>query len=156
MALRIIDTVGSVLFGLSSYLILQIDLQITPDSLLPSEQFLIGGGQTLKGYRQSARSGDNGFRASAEDRIILQRNGAGQPIFQIAPFFNMGAVWNRGDNPNFLLGQNFLMSFGTGLIWEPIKNLNMRLDYAIPITPIDDKGNNLQDKGVNFSFNYKF
>jgi hemolysin activation/secretion protein len=137
-------------------LILQADLQVTPDSLLPSEQFIVGGGQTLRGYRQSARSGDNGFRFSAEDRITLQRNGAGQSIFQIAPFFNMGSVWNRDDNPNFLGGKNFLMSFGTGLIWEPVKNLNMRLDYAIPITAVDDRGNNLQDKGINFSFNYKF
>ncbi|MEA5485934.1 ShlB/FhaC/HecB family hemolysin secretion/activation protein [Pseudanabaena sp. CCNP1317] len=137
-------------------LILQADLQVTPDSLLPSEQFIVGGGQTLRGYRQSARSGDNGLRFSAENRITLQRNGAGQSIFQIAPFFNMGSVWNRDDNPNFLSGKNFLMSFGTGIIWEPLKNLNMRLDYAIPITSIDDRGNNLQDKGINFSFNYKF
>ena len=136
-------------------LILQADLQVTPDSLLPSEQFIVGG-QTLRGYRQSARSGDNGFRFSAEHRITLQRNGAGQATCQIAPFFNMGSVWNRDDNPNFLGGKNFLMSFGTGLIWEPVKNLNMRLDYAIPITAVDDRGNNLQDKGVNFSFNYKF
>jgi hemolysin activation/secretion protein len=137
-------------------LILQADLQVTPDSLLPSEQFIVGGGQTLRGYRQSARSGDNGFRVSAENRITLQRNGAGQSIFQIAPFFNMGSVWNRDDNPNFLSGKNFLMSFGTGIIWEPIKNLNMRLDYAIPIAVTEDRGNNLQDKGINFSFNYKF
>ena len=137
-------------------LILQADLQVTPDSLLPSEQFIVGGGQTLRGYRQSARSGDNGLRFSAENRITLQRNGTGQSIFQIAPFFNMGSVWNRDDNPNFLSGKNFLMSFGTGIIWEPLKNLNMRLDYAIPITSIDDRGNNLQDKGINFSFNYKF
>ena len=136
-------------------LILQADLQVTPDSLLPSEQFIVGG-QTLRGYRQSARSGDNGIRFSAENRITLQRNGTGQSIFQIAPFFNMGTVWNRDDNPNFLGGKNFLMSFGTGIIWEPVKNLNMRLDYAIPITAVDDRGNNLQDKGVNFSFNYKF
>ncbi|WP_181016081.1 ShlB/FhaC/HecB family hemolysin secretion/activation protein [Pseudanabaena sp. BC1403] len=137
-------------------LILQADLQVTPDSLLPSEQFIVGGGQTLRGYRQSARSGDNGFRFSAENRITLQRNGAGQSIFQIAPFFNMGSVWNRDENPNFLAGKNFLMSFGTGIIWEPLKNLNMRLDYAIPITAIEDRDNNLQDKGINFSFNYKF
>jgi hemolysin activation/secretion protein len=137
-------------------LILQADLQLTPDSLLPSEQFIVGGGQTLRGYRQSARSGDNGFRFSAENRITLQRNGAGQPTFQIAPFFNMGSVWNRDDNPNFLIGKNFLMSLGSGLIWEPVKNLNMRLDYAIPITAIEDRKNNLQDQGINFSFNYKF
>jgi len=137
-------------------LILQADLQLTPDSLLPSEQFLIGGGQTLRGYRQSARSGDNGFRFSAENRVTLQRDGAGQPILQLAPFVNMGAVWNREDNPNFLLGQNFLASIGTGLIWEPFKNLVMRFDYAIPLVKLSDKSNNLQDQGVNFSLGYKF
>ena len=137
-------------------LILQADLQLTQNSLLPSEQFLIGGGQSLRGYRQSARSGDNGFRFSVEDRIALQRNGAGQPILQIAPFLNMGSVWNQANNPNFLLGKSFLMSLGTGVIWEPIKNLNIRIDYAIPLTAIDDRGNNLQDKGINFSLDYKF
>jgi hemolysin activation/secretion protein len=137
-------------------LILQADLQLTPDSLLPSEQFLVGGGQTLKGYRQSARSGDNGFRFSAENRITLQRDGAGQAILQLAPFLNMGSVWNRDDNPNFLLGQNFLASVGTGIIWEPFKNLVMRFDYAIPLIKLSDKSNNLQDQGVNFSLGYKF
>jgi hemolysin activation/secretion protein len=137
-------------------LILQADLQLTPDSLLPSEQFLIGGGQTLRGYRQSARSGDNGFRFSAENRVTLQRDGAGQPILQLAPFVNMGSVWNREDNPNFLLGQNFLASIGTGVIWEPFKNLVMRFDYAIPLVKLSDKSNNIQDQGINFSLGYKF
>ena len=137
-------------------LILQADLQLTPDSLLPSEQFLVGGGQTLRGYRQSARSGDNGFRFSAENRVTLQRDGAGQAILQLAPFVNIGSVWNREDNPNFLLGQNFLASIGTGLIWEPFKNLVMRFDYAIPLVKLDDKGNNIQDQGINFSLGYKF
>ena len=51
-------------------LIVQAELQLTPDSLLPSQQFVIGGGQSVRGYRQNVRSGDNGFRSAAiEDRI---------------------------------------------------------------------------------------
>src|SRR4028119_311313 len=83
-------------------LILQADLQLSANGLLPSQQFVIGGGQSLRGYRQNARSGDNGFRVSIEDRITLQRDGSGNPKLQLAPFLEAGAVWNAANNPNKL------------------------------------------------------
>jgi hemolysin activation/secretion protein len=43
-------------------LINQLDFQLTPDALLPSEQFVIGGGQSVRGYRQNVLGGDSGFR----------------------------------------------------------------------------------------------
>ncbi|MGV0106064.1 ShlB/FhaC/HecB family hemolysin secretion/activation protein [Nostoc sp. DSM 114160] len=52
-------------------LLVQADLQLTPDSLLPSQQFVIGGGQSVRGYRQNIRSGDNGFRVAIEDRFTV-------------------------------------------------------------------------------------
>lgn len=137
-------------------LILQGDLQLTPDSLLPSEQFIIGGGQSLRGYRQNARSGDNGFRLLVEDRITLASNEAGLSKLAVAPFFDMGAVWNHPDNPNELANQSFLASLGIGLLWEPIPNLNLRVDYAYPFIDLNDRGNKLQDNGVYFNLNYKF
>jgi hemolysin activation/secretion protein len=42
-------------------LLIQADLQLTPDSLLPSQQFVIGGGQSVRGYRQNIRSGIMAF-----------------------------------------------------------------------------------------------
>ncbi|MGB6297398.1 MAG: ShlB/FhaC/HecB family hemolysin secretion/activation protein [Rivularia sp. (in: cyanobacteria)] len=137
-------------------LIVQGDLQLTPDSLLPSEQFIIGGGQFLRGYRQNARSGDNGFRLLVEDRITLASNEAGISKLAVAPFFDMGAVWNHPDNPNEQQNQTFLASLGLGLLWEPIPNLNLRVDYAYPFIDLNDRGNNLQDNGVYFNLNYKF
>jgi hemolysin activation/secretion protein len=137
-------------------LIVQGDLQLTPDSLLPSEQFIIGGGQSLRGYRQNARSGDNGFRLLVEDRITLASNEAGISKLAVAPFFDMGAVWNHPDNPNEQQNQTFLASLGLGLLWEPIPNLNLRVDYAYPFIDLNDRGNNLQDNGVYFNLNYKF
>jgi hemolysin activation/secretion protein len=53
-------------------LVMQAAWQLTPDSLLPSEQFVIGGQQTLRGYRQNARYGDSGFRVLIEPRIKIR------------------------------------------------------------------------------------
>lgn len=142
--------------GNDNLLIVQGDVQLTPDSLLPSEQFVIGGGQSLRGYRQNVRSGDNGFRFSVEDRITLQRNEAGSSIFQLAPFIDLGLVWNHPDNPNTLPNQTFLAGAGLGLLWEPVTNLFLRLDYAVPFINLDDRGTNAQDDGFYFSVNYGF
>jgi hemolysin activation/secretion protein len=140
--------------GNSNILIMQLDLQLTPDSLLPSEQFVIGGGQSLRGYRQNVRAGDNGIRFSIEDRITLARNEAGESKFQLAPFFDLGAVWNTSDNPNDLPDQRFLAGLGLGVLWEPIPNLNVRLDFAVPLINLDDRGENIQDDGIYFSVRY--
>ncbi|TVQ22082.1 MAG: ShlB/FhaC/HecB family hemolysin secretion/activation protein [Leptolyngbya sp. DLM2.Bin15] len=137
-------------------MILQADLQLSPDSLLASEQFVIGGGQSVRGFRQNARSGDNGFRVSLEDRITLTRNASGLSVFQLAPFIDMGAVWNHPDNPNTLPDQTFLVGAGLGALWELVPNLNLRLDYALPLIDLSDRGNNFQDDGLYFSVDYRF
>jgi hemolysin activation/secretion protein len=135
-------------------LIAQADLQLTPNSLLPSQQFVIGGGQSLRGYRQNARSGDSGFRLSVEDRIAIQRDAAGLPTLQLAPFIDLGSVWNKSSNPNPLTGETFLAGAGLGLIWEPLPRFTVRLDYALPLVRFGDRGNNAQDRGFYFSVNY--
>ncbi|MEG3919576.1 ShlB/FhaC/HecB family hemolysin secretion/activation protein [Microcoleus sp. T3_A4] len=135
-------------------LILQADLQLSANSLLPSQQFVIGGGQSLRGYRQNVRSGDNGFRVSIEDRITLQRDASGNPKLQLAPFLDAGTVWNVANNPNTLTNQTFLAGLGLGVIWEPIQRVNLRVDYAFPLVRISDKGDNLQDKGIYFNIIY--
>ncbi len=78
------------LLGNNQLLIVQVDVPLTPDSLLPSQLFVLGGGQSVRGYRQNVRAGDNGFRLSIEDQIALQRNEAGIPVLQIAPFCRCG------------------------------------------------------------------
>ena len=141
----------------NNFLIIQGDLQLTPHSLLPSEQFAIGGGQSIRGYRQNARSGDNGIRFSIEDRITIAKNEAEEPIFVIAPFFNMGAVWNVENNPNQVPDKNFLAALGLGLLWQPAEGLNLRLDYAPPLIDLeDDQEYDIQDDGLHFSVNYSF
>lgn len=142
--------------GSRQLLIIQSDLQLTPHSLLSSQQFVIGGGASLRGYRQNVRSGDNGFRFSVENRITVSKSSSGAPVFQVAPFIDMGAVWNHDDNPNPLPEETFLMGAGAGILWQLLPGFNIRLDYARPIIDTADKGTNAQDEGLYFSVNYGF
>ncbi|HLO50084.1 MAG TPA: ShlB/FhaC/HecB family hemolysin secretion/activation protein [Kamptonema sp.] len=145
-------------------LIVQADLQLSANSLLPSQQFVIGGGQSLRGYRQNVRSGDNGFRFSIEDRITVDRDtSSNTPTLQLAPFIDLGMVWNTGNNPNkigfpnttiFGTDSAFLAGIGLGILWEPIPKVNVRIDYALPLISIKDKGTNAQDSGFYFSVIY--
>jgi len=141
--------------GNNHLLILQGDLQLTPDPLLPSQQFVIGGGLSVRGFRQNARSGDNGFRISAEDRITLVRDEAGASVLQIAPFIDFGEVWNTPGNPNPIPSQRFLVGAGLGVLWQPLPKLNIRLDYGIPFLRLRDRGDDAQDYGFYFNVNYQ-
>jgi hemolysin activation/secretion protein len=135
-------------------LIAQLDAQLTPNSLLPLHQFTIGGGQSVRGFRQNVRAGDNGVRLSLEDRRTVQRNAAGSPTLTLAPFLDAGWVWNQANNPNQLPNQNFLAGVGVGAIWEPISHLSLRVDYGLPLVNLRDRGNNLQDSGIYFNIDY--
>ena len=137
-------------------LIIQGDLQLSSSPLLPFEQFAIGGGQSVRGYRQNVRVGDNGFRFSVEDRITLVRNASGQAVVVVAPFFDMGYVWNNPNNPNFLPEQQFIAGLGLGLLLQPREGFTLRLDYAPPLIDLRDRTDNIQDDGFYFSINYGF
>lgn len=141
--------------GNNNLLIISADLQLTPDSLLPSEQFVLGGGQSLRGYRQNVRFGDNGFRLSIEDRIALKKDKEGKPTIQLAPFIDLGKVWNNPDNPTSLPDQTFLAGMGTGLLIDPTPAVSIRLDFTVPLVDLDDRGNNIQDDGLYFSINIR-
>jgi hemolysin activation/secretion protein len=137
-------------------LIIQGDLQLSGDNLLASESFSLGGQQTLRGYRQGARSSDAGWRISVEDRITLLRHKTDGALLQLAPFFDYGVVWNNADNPSQITGQHVLSSVGTGIIIQPQENLTLRLDFALPLVNLDDRQTDLQDDGIYFSLAYGF
>lgn len=142
--------------GTDTILIGSLDTQLSADPLLPSQQFVIGGGQSVRGFRQNVRSGDNGIRLSLESRFVMARNEEGRTIIQLAPFIDLGTVWNNSRNLNVLPNQNFLAGGGLGVIFEPIKRLNLRLDFAIPFVNLSDRGSNLQESSLYFSLNYLF
>ncbi len=142
--------------GTDTILIGSLDTQLSADPLLPSQQFVIGGGQSLRGFRQNARSGDNGIRLSLESRFVVARNEDGRTVLQLVPFVDLGTVWNNSRNLNLLPSQNFLAGGGLGILFEPIKRLNLRLDYALPFVNLSDRGSNLQESSLYFSIGYQF
>ncbi len=130
-------------------LITRVDGQLTPDSLLSLEKFSIGGAETVRGYRQNQLVSDNGILGAVELRIPLTRN---PRTLQIRPFFEIGTGWNnREDNPD----PDLLASLGLGLDWQAIPGLNVSLDYGIPLVGVKDRGNSLQDNGLNFYLRYQ-
>lgn len=139
-------------------LIIQGDLQFASGPMLGSQQFVIGGGQSVRGYRQNARAADSGWRFSIEDRWTVRRNEAGRSLLQLAPFFDAGLVWNDRNNPNGLSSdKRFLAGVGLGLLWQPLPTLNVRVDYGVPLVGISDNGSDsLQSRGLYFTVGYNF
>ena len=118
----------------------------------------MGGAQSLRGYRQNARSGDNGWRFSLEDRITVARNAEDKAIFEVVPFLDFGVVWNSAGNPTTLPPNNVLFGPGIGLIWQEmfgIPGLSLRFDYEVPVVDLKDKTNNWQNDGLYFQFNFQ-
>lgn len=136
-------------------LILRADLQLSSDSLLGSEQFVIGGAQSVRGYTQNARAGDNGFRVSVEDRIVLSRNEAGNPLIQLAPFTDLGAVWFN-DAATQPTQQNFLWGAGLGLLANPLPDLDARFDVGIPLVSLNEITDRNTGVQFYFSLGYQF
>lgn len=134
--------------GEDSLSIVRVGGQLTGDSLLPLEQFSVGGVDTVRGYRQDQQVGDNGVIASVEVRLPIVRDPGGVGLVQVAPFLDFGTVWNNNrDLTNF----NTLLSIGVGLQWQINRSFTARLDYGIPLIHADNNGNSLQDNGITFS-----
>lgn len=134
-------------------LLMQGSLQLAADSLLGADQFIVGGSSSVRGYSQNARFGDNGFRASIEDRITLQRDDDGGAALQVAPFLDTALVWNKEDNTN---DQNFLLGTGAGLIVNYVENLEARFDVGVPLVELNESSDSDQDVFMYLSLNYRF
>ncbi|MEO0539657.1 MAG: ShlB/FhaC/HecB family hemolysin secretion/activation protein [Cyanobacteria bacterium P01_A01_bin.105] len=134
-------------------LIVQADVQLSANSLLGSEQFVIGGPQSVRGYSQNARFGDNGLRLSVEDRIVAQRDEAGAPILQIAPFVDLASVWNSGSGT--ANQQNFLLGTGVGFLYQPVEPLNLRVDVGVPLVNLNEPGDSPQDAFIYLLIDYE-
>jgi hemolysin activation/secretion protein len=126
----------------------RITTQLTPDSLLPLEQFSIGGGNTVRGYRQNQRVADNGIFGSWELRLPVYNQPDVYGRIELAPFFDVGTVW---ENQGEVTSPRTLVSTGIGLRWQVDPFFEARLDWGIPLNEVDDRGDSLQDQGLIFS-----
>lgn len=135
-------------------LILRADVQLSADSLLGSEQFFIGGGDSVRGYAQNQRFGDSGIRFSLEDQIVLQRYPGGEPFLRIAPFLDGGYVWYHDDDFQ-TTDNNFLLGTGVGFIANFLPRWEARLDFAVPLIDVQEQTTD-PDDGLRLHFNLGF
>ena len=138
--------------GQNSLMLVRSDLQLAPNSLVPLEQFSVGGIQSVRGYRQDALLTDNGFFTSAEVRLPLYQAQSINGLLSIAPFADLGVGWNddSDNNPE----DNVLFGIGLGLQWQMADSLSLRLDYGIPLIDVEDRDDSLQEDGIYFNVNY--
>jgi hemolysin activation/secretion protein len=138
-------------------MILEADMQLSTHSLLNSQQFVLGGGQSLRGYSQNLRSGDNGFHFSAENRFSVGRDANGRNVLQLAPFFDAGVVWQHSGNPNPIINGTFLAGTGLGVLWQPTQKLDVRFDWGLPLVEARDRVKDaFQAHGLYFNVNYRY
>lgn len=127
------------------------DIQVTTDDLLSQEEFSLGGGQSVRGYRQDALRRDNGALLSAELRWPIARVPELDGLLQVTPFVDVGTVWNDdGSSP----GPDTLAGIGFGLLWQQSNNVSARIDWGIPLVDLDTDDEGLQDSGIYFSVQY--
>lgn len=134
-------------------LLLRGDAQLSTGSLVPLEQFRLGGINSARGYRQDLSLGDNGLFASAELRIPILRLEKIGGLVQIAPFFDVGTVWNSDD---LEITNATLPSVGVGLNFSMGDSFNARLDWGIPLSNVEGENSSLQEDGIYFSLDSSF
>jgi hemolysin activation/secretion protein len=125
--------------------------KLSTTSLVPLEQFTLGGLQSVRGYRQDLLLTDNGAFASAEVRLPVLRVPDWKAVLQVAPFVDAGTTWNSGrSTPD----NNSLASVGLGLIWQQSDRFTARLDYGIPLISVSSTERTWQENGIYFSVFY--
>ena len=127
------------------------DLQLSPNSLIPSEQFSIGGPSTVRAFRQNSILSDNGILGNIALEIPLYSGKAGDLV--IYPFFDAGTTWNNSES---LIGSpNTLASLGLGLRYQISDRLQAKAEVGIPLINGPERRNSLQEQGVHLSVNWR-
>lgn len=137
----------------NNLLLFQGSIQLSASSLLGADQFIVGGPSSVRGYSQNARFGDNGVRASIEDRITVLNNQNGSAAVQIAPFLEAATVWNHGADTS---DQRFLLGTGAGVIFNLLDNVQARLDVGVPLIKLTEAGDRDQSAFISFNLDYRF
>ena len=132
-------------------LLVRGNMQLADRSLLPIEQFGLGGLGSVRGYRQDLLLTDNGVFATAELQYPILRLPKSQSVLQLVPFVDVGSAWNSGrENPDI----NTLASVGLGLQWRSGDRFTARLDWGIPLVSVNSRERTWQENGVYFSILY--
>lgn len=129
-------------------LVLRGSAQFAANPLLATEQFAVGGIDTVRGYRENQLVRDSGVAGSLELRVPLVATASGVRVLDLVPFVDLGYAENReGDT-----GGEFLSSLGVGLVFTPNRHVNAQVYYGYALNrDVNDETDDLQDAGIHFN-----
>lgn len=148
-------------------LLLSVGGQTSPDPLLSSEEFTLGGTRFGRGYDPGELSGDEALAWSAE---LAWRNEGDFGIgalrdFEFYAFYDAGIVWNQNRGNQLgttdVSGRDTLASAGGGTrlnmdyeVGSEVLGLGLLLEYAVPLTrtPAVRKGPGLRNREGRWYF----
>jgi hemolysin activation/secretion protein len=128
-------------------LVSNLNIQLSPDQLLPSKQFSLGGNDSIRGYQKNLLLGDNGLALSNELQISLLKTE--QSELKAITFFEGGTTWNNSDENK---DQRDLLSTGLGVQYSFKDLLTIRVDYGIPLISAEDLSNDSSTSRTDFLF----
>jgi hemolysin activation/secretion protein len=132
-------------------LVSNLNVQLSNDSLLPIEQFSLGGNEQVRGYRENLSIGDNGVIGSFEVEIPIIKFSDQKSVIKIVPFVDGGTIWNHSEQK---IQADTLFSTGMGLSLEIKDSFQARIDYGIPLTDTEFS-NDFAQQELTFGLRYQ-
>jgi hemolysin activation/secretion protein len=127
----------------NSLLVLHGSLQLADDKLPPSEQFQLGGINSVRGYPQGEFLGDHGWTFSAELHVPaffvdprFKLPNEKRPLredLRLLVFYDYGAADLKGPLPGEL-DEKDLASVGVGLRIRLYDRFNAKVEYGVPVS----------------------
>lgn len=129
-----------------SQVLFRVDTQLTPDQLLPMEQYSVGGVRSVRGYQENQLVRDYGYSSSLEIRYPVFRK-EGRNVVQLAAFVDVGGAWNN-DSPD--PEPHTIWGPGLGILYDPSPRLHAELYWGIGMEEIPNQENALVNDGIHF------
>ena len=129
--------------------------QLADSPLISNEQFGAGGWQSVRGYYETQRLGDDGFNASVELHFPDLAAFGPEVVnkWRLLLFGDYARLWIRDSLPGAPGGYD-LASWGAGMRLQAFRYLFTELDWAYPLVRADTVG--VGDQRVDFRVAYEY
>jgi hemolysin activation/secretion protein len=139
------------LWNTDNLLVLRLNGQFAASPLFALEQFVLGGSDSVRGYRENQVLRDNGVFGSIEVRVPVWYGKERRPILMLAPFFDIGSGWNTTAD-GVASQMETLPSAGIGLMFDPSRHVHAQIYWGYAFNrDLVTNGSNLQDYGIHFA-----